>query len=217
MALELDFEHGLAPAAWIDVQSQATPAGITLEPGVAGLSARFDGSGAAIDITHVDRLPLAKALTVELQVKASNWKNPYAPGSALESIVSHSDDFSIAIQPSTWKYRADLRTTAGKIELNGGDVRFEAWQHVALVLDDAEGLARLYVDGRVVDQREVHGEVALRPGIALRIGTWFSQNQAFCGSVDTLRIWQRALSLAEIGDRGGKTPKGVRAVRDGQG
>ena len=180
------------------MRHEATPTGITFEAGVVGQAAHFDGSGAGVDINPVELLPLSKAMTLELSVKVDNWKNPYAGSARIETIVSHSDNFSICVLPESWKFRADLRTRAGKIELTGGAVRLGAWQHVALVLDDEAGMARLYVDGQVVDQRELHGDIVLQQGVPLRVGTWFKQNQAFCGSVDSLRIWQRPFDDAEM-------------------
>ncbi|MBL8858817.1 MAG: LamG domain-containing protein [Planctomycetes bacterium] len=201
VALQLDFEESTGPAAWVDVRHEATTTGITFENGVTGKAIHFDGSGAGVDIQPVDQLPLSEALTLELNVKVDNWTNPYQGSARIQSIVSHSDNFSISVLPTSWKFRADLRTSGGKFELTGGSVRLGAWQHVALVLDHEDGLARLYVDGQVVDQREVRGNVVLQTGVPLRIGTWFKQNQAYCGAVDSLRIWQRAVAAGEMRDR----------------
>jgi len=200
IAIEFDFDRSTEPAAWIDVDHRASPTGITFEHGVDGEAVRFDGSGASIDVTNVDALPLTSALAVELSVNVADWKNPYAGSALLESIVSHTDDFTIALLPSTWTFRADLRSSGGHVRLEGGAVRHGTWQHVALVLDEMDSMARLFVDGVVVDQRVVHGRIALTPGIPLRIGTWFEKNQAYCGAVDNLRIWQRALTTSEIAE-----------------
>lgn len=204
VALEFPFENSVEPVAWIAVGHEATPTGITFEPGVEGQAVRFDGSGASVDVTAVDHLPLTRALTVELFLKVEDW-NPYAGSAALETVVSHSDDFTIAVIPTSWGFRADLRTSEGRFELRGGAVRFGAWQHVALVLDEETRMARLSVDGVVVDQREARGQFALRPGIPVRIGTWFKQNQAFSGAVDSLRIWERALTASELTQRANVT------------
>lgn len=205
VALELDFEHSVEPAAWIEVAHAATPAGITFVPGVEGQAARFDGSGASVDVTGVDPLPLTRAFTVELCLKVEDWKNPYGGSALLESVVSHSDDFTIAVLPTSWTYRASLRTSEGRFELAGGAVRLGAWQHVALVLDSEARMARLCVDGVVVDQREAPGQFSLQKGLPLRVGTWFKQNQAFCGAVDSLRIWERVLTASELSSRASVT------------
>lgn len=198
IALEFAFDDSVTPAAWIDIAHAASPTGITFEPGVEGRAARFDGSGAQVDVSGVDALPLTRAFTVETHVKAADWTNPYTSGSALESIVSHSDDFTIAIVPSKWTYQAVLHTSEGQVRLEGGAVRVGTWQHVALAFDASEHMARLYVDGIVADQREAKGTFALQPGLPVRVGTWFKQNQAYCGALDCLRIWDRALESAEL-------------------
>lgn len=201
IALELDFEGTATAAAWIDVAAVPTATGISYEPGVVGQAMRLDGSGASVDVSPVDALPLAEELTIELWVKVADWTNPYKGSALLESIVSHTDDFTIEVVPGTWNFQACLSTGEDKLKLAGGSARLGAWQHVALVLEAESRMARLYVDGQVVAQREARGALRLTPGLPLRIGTWYQKNQAYCGAVDELRIWQRGLSANEIRER----------------
>lgn len=198
VVLELAFDDAIEAAAWIEVECATAPAGVTHVPGVDGQAAHFDGSGACVDVDGVDALPVARGFTLEAWVRPENWKNPYAESAALETVVSHSDDFWIAIVPGAWTFDAGVRTREERVVLQGGAVRLDAWQHVALVLEDEANMLRLYVDGRVVAQRELRGRVDLQPGIPVRVGTWFRQNQAFRGAVDTLRIWERSFTMSEM-------------------
>ncbi len=100
--------------------------------------------------------------------------------------------------PGKWSFDAGLLTGGDRVALRGGSVRLGAWQHVALVREEASKLVRLYVDGQVVAQREVQGTLRFQPSIPVRVGTWYRQNQAFRGKVDTLRIWERAFSTSEM-------------------
>lgn len=201
MALELGFDDDLTAAAWVDVVCAEPGAGVSLVPGVEGQAARFDGSGACIDVEHVDGLPLERGFTIESWINVEEWHNPKRDGAPIETVVSHSDDFWIAVIPGEWSFDAGLRSGGDRIALRAGSVRLGAWQHVALVREDSSDFLRLYVDGRVVAQREVKGALQLQPGIPVRVGTWFRQNQAFCGMVDSLRIWERAFSADEMRSR----------------
>lgn len=200
LALELRFDDSLAPIATAELAREAPTRGVAFDSGIEGRAARFDGSGAALKLRGLDRLGVDAAMTLEFFVKFEDWINPYGAGSGLESVVSHSDIFTVAVDPHSWKLQARLKTnaTSESVRLVGGLVRPNAWHHVALVLDDARGQARLVLDGDVVSDVPVVGAVAIRPNLDLVIGTWFEKNQAFRGALDSVRIWRRALSDEEI-------------------
>jgi Concanavalin A-like lectin/glucanases superfamily len=201
IALEMKFDGQAKALTWVGARAVSTPTGIAFEPGVTGQAVRFDGSGASIDLAPVDALPLAGELTLELWVKVADWENPYTGSPRLETIVSHATDFTIEVLPDAWTFRAGLSTAEDKLTLAGGAARLGCWQHVALVVERDSCSALLYVDGQEVAQQPTRGDLKLTPGIPLRVGTWFQKNQAYCGSVDELRLWLRALPASEIRER----------------
>ncbi|MFN0007962.1 MAG: LamG domain-containing protein [Planctomycetota bacterium] len=200
LALELGFEDSCQAVAVTELSVETPPAGIAFGPGVEGLAARFDGSGAALKLRGLDRLGIREAMTLEFFVNAADWKNPYGAGGGLESMVSHSDIFTVAFDPHSWKLQARLTTAASEtsLRLSGGTIQPGSWHHVALVMDGALGQARLVLDGEVVDEVAAKGSVAVNSKLDLVVGTWFQKNQAFCGALDSIRIWNRALSLDEL-------------------
>jgi hypothetical protein len=50
----------------------------------------------------------------------------------------------------------------------------------------------------VVDEIGARGTVPIRGNLDLVVGTWFQKNQAFCGGLDSIRLWNRALSADEL-------------------
>lgn len=200
LALELEFEDTCKPVAVSELMVEAPPTGVTFGPGVDGLAARFDGSGAAVKLFGLDGLKIEQSMTLEFFVNAADWKNPYGAGSGLESLVSHADIFTVAIDPHTWKLQARLTTsTSGtSLRLSGGKIQTGSWHHVALVYDGEGSRARLVLDGEVVDEVYAQGNVAVNPLLELVVGTWFQKNQAFCGSLDSIRLWKRALTADEL-------------------
>jgi hypothetical protein len=206
LVLAFDFEGDCDVRARAELECKVPAADIEFGTGLEGAAARFDGSGAALELRGIDQLAIAQALTLEFFVNADAWVNPYAAGSALESVVSHSTLFTVAIDPHAWTLHARL-TLAGSeeaIRLRGGTLRPGRWHHVALVFDGAR--ARLVLDGDVVADVPSAGTLAPKAELALVVGTWFQQNQAFCGQLDSLRLWNRALAPDELRARAGLLP-----------
>ncbi len=59
----------------------------------------------------------------------------------------------------------------------------------------------LYLDGDVTAQKPATGMVDLKPKLSFDIGTWYKTNQALYGSLDELRLLDRAMSAEEIAKR----------------
>lgn len=218
LALQLEFEDTCEPVAVADLAAEIPEAGLSFGPGVEGRAARFDGSGAELKFSGLAALGLSRSMTLEFFVNIANWKNPYAAGSGLESLVSHSDDFTVAVDPHSWKLQARLRTSASEdaLRLSGGIVSPGTWHHVALILDGEQGRARLVLDGEEVSHMKAQGNLVVQPNLHLVVGTWFKRNQAFCGALDSIRLWQRALTPDELSARASKVMHGgVPAGLDG--
>ena len=201
--MALEFEDSWEPDAVAGLGLRVASPGLGFGSGVLGYAARFDGSGADLEIRGLDRLGIGDAMTLEFFVDAAYWRNPYGAGSGLESLVSHSDIFTVSIDPASWELSARLTTTASgePLRLRGGKIQTGAWHHVALVLDGKAGKARLVLDGTVVGEVDATGTVPVRSDLDLVVGTWFGKNQAFCGALDSVRLWNRALSAEELSAR----------------
>lgn len=203
LVLQLEFEDDCAPVAIADLATQIPASGVSFVPGLDGRAAHFDGSGAELKLKGLEQLGLSNSMTLEFYVNAADWQNPYAAGGGLESLVSHSDNFTVAIDPTSHELQACLRTSAREEAwaLAGGTLTPGAWHHVALVLDGAQELAHLVLDGDEVATLELSGALVVQANLELVVGTWFKQNQAFCGELDSIRLWKRALSADELAAR----------------
>jgi hypothetical protein len=210
IVFQLEFEDSCQPTAAAELALVVPPSGIAFEDGIEGRALRFDGSGAELKVRGLDRLGIRDAMTLEFFVNAADWSNPYGPGSGLESMVSHSDIFTVAVDPKTWKLQARLTAGANEnsLKLSGGTMQPDGWHQVALVMDGAQGKARLVLDGETVDEVSARGDVPIRGDLDLVVGTWFQKNQAFCGALDSIRLWNRALSVEELRARSAVLPRG---------
>jgi hypothetical protein len=70
-----------------------------------------------------------------------------------------------------------------------------AWTHLAVTYDGSA--LHLYVNGTLVNTRARSGEIATSNGV-LRIGGTAIREQFFSGRIDEVRIYNRALTAAEI-------------------
>ena len=89
--------------------------------------------------------------------------------------------------------------TSGDIGVNGvAAVPLNTWTHLAVTYDGAT--LRLFVNGVQVSTRAVTGLVVTTAG-ALRIGGNSVWGEYFKGSIDEVRIYNRALTAAGDSDR----------------
>lgn len=83
-------------------------------------------------------------------------------------------------------------------ELNSGneDVMLDCWNYVASSFDGR--VQKLYLNGKLVSQQNLDG-IVICDTDPLRVGTWWKDSPFFySGLVDELRVYDRALSDAEI-------------------
>lgn len=211
LVLQLELDDDSTAVAVADLPQTTSTSGLGFVDGVAGRALSVDGSGAQIALEHPERLELSRALTLEFYVNFADWKNPYPAGGGLESVVSHSDNFTVAVDPHTWRLQARVTTNGDPepVSLAGGIVTPGTWHHVALVFEGERSSARLVLDGAEVARTEARGELVVRPNVSIVIGTWFKRNNAFCGALDSIRIWNRALAAEELAARAARAGPGT--------
>ena len=165
-------------------------------PGIYGQAARFDGSGASVDLPEVADLPISDELTLEFWVNMADWSNPYTGSPAIESIASLGVFYTVSVRSDNWGLQAILTTANGsqsRTVLGGGHVLPGQWRHIALVYYSSQDAVVLYLDGNPVNKQSASGTVPPNTN-SLRVRTWFEQNQAFAGLVDELRLYDVALA-----------------------
>lgn len=195
--LELGFEDSCRPDALAELGLEVSPGGIAFASGIEGRAARFDDSGASVRLVGLERLQLADSMTLEFFVNLADWHNPYGEGT-LKNLVSHADVFGVAVKG--WALEARVTTAGARkaLRFSGGSFGPGAWHHVALVVDGAQGSARLVLDGQEVARTSVKGDLAIEPAQELIVGSWFEQEETFSGVLDSVRLWARALSADEL-------------------
>ena len=153
----------------------------------------FNGVSSRIDIADADSLDLKSAFTLEA------WVYPTATSGWRTVILKEQpDDFTYALYargdadiPSGW---ASMGGTQHSVQGTSG-LPLYAWTHLVTTFDGS--MLRLYVNGVLVREFGVSGAATASSG-KLRIGGNAVWGEYFKGRIDEVRIYNRALSLAEI-------------------
>lgn len=179
-----------------------TVRGARFVTGRAGTALQFDGYDDWVTVADSASLDLATGMTIEAWVKPTNWMSGWetvvlkerGAGALAYALYAHDG------APSPGGYAVP----AGTINLGGPDEAIRgssalsvgSWVHLAATYDGS--LLRFYINGALIASRAQSGfiEASASP---LRMGgnaAW--SNEFFAGILDDVRIYNRALSAAEI-------------------
>lgn len=156
-----------------------------------------------MQISGGDYLQFSNSVTLEMWVKPEEG----CPRESTLLFQPHADHYKGVLRLQTHDYASFRRpsgkilTTNGVVEVWGGEPLIDGeWHHVAMTYNALAGIEnlRLYVDGKL-------------SGVATGVGPLRPQNEpiyvgggaasaynTFNGAVDEVRIWDRALSEAEL-------------------
>jgi hypothetical protein len=169
-----------------------TVSGAARTAGYFGRALAFDGADDWVTVASSESLNLTTGLTIEVWVyptRAGNWQTVV--------LKEATNDLRYALYASS-----DNGRPSGFFKI-GGDrsvygssaLPLNAWSHLALTYDGAT--CRLYVNGIQTGSRAQTGNISTSTGV-LRIGGNAAWGEYFQGTLDELRIYNRALSAAEI-------------------
>ena len=178
--------------------------------GKVGKALELDGKGAYVDITPLSGIDFDKSFTIAAWVKV---KTPV--GTHHRTVITNLRDFNarkgFAFFEETDKHRIDVyRTTADKTDKRPNYetahydfFELDKWVHMAVVVDfekDALRALKNAEDVRLAYQANV-SKNTWSNGDLLRIGAEAAGTKYpyfFTGLIDDVRIYQKALSEAEI-------------------
>jgi len=189
------FDEGSGPTV-TDVSGQGnhgTISGATwTTAGKFGGALVFDGTRAVVTVPDAAALRLTTALTLEAWVSpsvvTSAWRDVIYKGNDTYALEATSGNSSVPAGGSTFggRWVAAYGPTA---------LRVNRWTHLALTYDGAT--LRLYVNGVQVASQAQGGRLPTST-YPLQIGGDSIYGQYFQGTIDEVRIYNRALSAPEI-------------------
>lgn len=175
--------------------NHGTIVGAVWATGQQGFGLRFDGIDDQVTVSDSSSLNLSNAITIAAWVKAKNWeRNPRIVGK------SHPEQYTLLAQQSGLGIRFLLDGVEGGDLLWPTVPSLEQWHYVAGTYDGAR--QRIYIDGVLAEDRGATGLIHTANG-SLAIGGVFDSTDHvdfFDGTIDEVRIYDRALAPHEIGN-----------------
>ena len=161
--------------------------------GLAGVGLSFDGINDRVNVNDSASLDLTGGMTLEAWVYPtvlSGWRTVFLKersGGLVYALYAH-DNVS---QPAAYVRvgNADWRVAGAS------PLPLHTWTHLATTYDGAT--LRLYVNGQEVGNRAVGGAIQVSTG-RLRMGGNAVWAEWFAGQIDEVRIYNRALTPAQI-------------------
>ena len=159
-----------------------------------GRALTFDGANDQVAVPDSASLDLTAAMTLEA------WVRPSATSAGWRTVV-------LKEQPGDLVYGLYAAGTgfrpSGHVFVAGNDTRVagptvlpaNTWSHLATTYDGSS--LRLYVNGDLAETLAVAGPMAISSGL-LRIGGNTVWDEWFEGSIDEVRVYDRALTGAQI-------------------
>ncbi len=174
--------------------NNGTISGATWVPGRFGTALSFDGTSNWVTVPDSASLDLTSGMTLEA------WIYPTALGTNWRTVIFKE-------QPGNLAYGMYANTTAGRpnaqVFVAGSDrnvngsaqLPVNTWTHLAATYDGAN--IRIFVNGSQVGVAAQTGAITTSTGV-LRIGANNIWPEWFQGRIDEVRIYNRALTAAEI-------------------
>ena len=160
--------------------------------GKFGAALSFNGTSSWVTVADAASLDLTTGMTIEAWVNPAVWQRVAVCraerkyGGLAYALYSANN----ASRPAAFVH------TDTDIGVNGvAAVPLNTWTHLAVTYDGAT--LRMFVNGVQVSSRAVPGSTAMTSG-ALRIGGNSVWGEYFKGLIDEVRIYNRALTAAEI-------------------
>jgi concanavalin A-like lectin/glucanase superfamily protein/Big-like domain-containing protein len=158
----------------------------------------FDGSNDFVDVGTWD--VLGSAITLAMWFKADDFGISDARLLTKSTNTAEQDHYFMlsTIQSGGMKLRFRLKTagTTHTLVANSGTLSVGEWIHAAAVYDGSQ--MRLYKDGVEVGSRSKAGALSTNSTVKIRIAQNPNGYGSFDGLMDDVRVYNRALTPAEI-------------------
>lgn len=166
----------------------------TWKPGRTGVALDFDGDNDFVDCGHSTSLNITDAITIEARIYPEGWgEGNY--GRIVDKIYTTGYVFTLA-NPSSEESLRFLSYDAGIDQWAGANViSLNTWQHVAVTYDKQH--VKFFINGKYTNGGIETASLGVNSDDLL-IGNSEVTDRGFDGTIDEVRIYNRALSADEI-------------------
>ena len=183
--------------------------GVKYAPGISGLAFKLDGKSAYI---HVDN---SAALQITGDQTIAMWLKPERLGVRRNPIAkAYGGELTITLEP-TGELSYYYGTSGLLAEPYEGFsvpnvIKAGKWTHIAVVRDFKARKLRWYINGALKLERDSKFNKARASKRPLYLGKGYVNN--YCGLIDEVCLWRRALSAGEIAAVASSVPLGAPVV-----
>ena len=165
------------------------------------------GYGDYVEISESQTLnSINSQVTMEAWIKPTAFPNEWMPliykGGEFSPDLSHRS-YNLWINHDGRLHLVSAPTGMPQMTLNmpGGSIRLNTWQHVAGVVDAKNQVMKVFIDGKGIGSKNFGNDIGVS-SLPLRIG-WsheltFPSHAPFAGQIDEVRIWNVARTQEEI-------------------
>ena len=182
----------------LEGELRGSPTWVTGEMGEA---LQFAASSDLVNIVTTGVLEIADEITQAAWVKLDNLPGAHAIVFGTRGGAGRLIGFGYGMNPSNGIKVWTNMPAGGFLDINDNVTVLETdvWYYLAYThTTDNGGMVRIYVDGVMTHEQESNNPVApADTPTDVTIGTW--SGEAWPGHIDEVRLWNRALSDAEIG------------------
>ena len=174
-------------------ESERTEIVVTVNAAATHL--KFDGMNDVISINNTTGVTFTLEAYIRTSTPSPTGNFAYEGAGILDSdYPGVANDFNFSILNNKLSFyegsiNLNLNGTTNIVDGN--------WHHVAVVRTANESV-KLYLDGVLESQSATAGSVILNQNTKINIGASINASKFFNGSMDEIRIWNRALPIAEI-------------------
>ena len=197
------FDDGTGTSA-VDVSGHGITGTLTNGPtwgaGRYGGAIVLDGVDDYVDLGNPVALRLTGSMTVSAWINSSAFPADDAAVVSKRGSVGFQLDTTIDAGPRTVGFKLTSSTGADMIRYGATALQTNTWYHVAGVYDAAAATMTVYVDGHLDNGAQIGTVTSSQQDSPqnVLIGRRANGGYLFSGRVDDVRIYDRALSLAEI-------------------
>ena len=162
-----------------------------------GSALHFDGEDDYVDCGNDASLDLTEAATVEAWINIETYSVVQRIVSKLGDAPRNGYDLYVGITSGDDGYVRWVVARNGEFAYpySTTELSLNTWYHVVGTFDG--GTARLYINGREENAMEAAGPIGSTP-VNLNVGRWPGGSYHFNGIIDRVRVYNRALSQAEV-------------------
>jgi hypothetical protein len=161
--------------------------------GKYGGAATFDGTSSWVTVNDANTLDLTNGMTVEA------WVFPTALGTAWRTVLMKEKTggmvYSLYANDSTQRALTQLNMGGELNAWSTTQLPLNTWSHIAGTWDGTT--LKMWVNGALAGTTTVAGTLTNSTGV-LHIGGNAIWNEWFAGRIDEVRVYNRALSQAEL-------------------